>query len=280
MYLPCLPTVGGDEGVGDVVEIGDLVCTVTPGERVIINSRLLGSWRYYGIYHERDVHIVSPNLPLPEAAMLAIGPSSAYRMIKDFRVIKPGDTIIQNAANSPCGQCVIQLCKAWGINTLNIVPDICEYAAVKDYLMELGATKVVTLQEAERLTAFNTSLERPVLALNCLAGRCEDVLLKLLERYGTMIYYGDAFASQMEKQFLRCDVTFGRFHINDWDKRATCYEKDLMINEIIQLIVTGKFVAPLYQTMELKNYMYALKNTYDCEANNTLSYLFDFTLPQ
>lgn len=274
-----MPAIPGDEGVGEVVEIGSHACTVEPGERVVLSSRMLGTWRYYGTYHERDVHVVSPNLPLPEAAMLSIAPCYAYRMLKDFLHVKPGESVIQNAANSPCGQCVIQLCKAWGINTINIVANHCNYNAVKNRLLDLGATEVYTLEEAEDLAGFDTSLTRPVLALNCLGGRFEDVTLKLLQRNGVIIYYGCAFALPLVKQFLRCDATFCRFHLNDWDLQATCVERDIMLNDIVQLMVIGKVKAPIHEPVELKNYVHAFRNTVHCEAFCNVNYVFDFTLP-
>ncbi|XP_047535291.1 enoyl-[acyl-carrier-protein] reductase, mitochondrial [Vanessa atalanta] len=276
--LPHLPCVPGDEGVGEVVEIGNKVCTVDPGERVVLTSRGLGTWQYYGIYHERDIHVISPNIPLPEASMLTIAPCMAYRMLKDFKKIKPGQTVIQNAANSACGQSVIQLCKAWDINTFNIVANHCNYQSVKEHLLSIGATAVHTLEEAEELTTFNTSLSRPVLALNCLGGRFEDVMLRLLENSGTIIYYGSAFAIPIAKHIVRSDVFFNRFHLSEWDAYAGVIEKDVMMNNIIKLIVIGKFKAPSYQPLELKNYVHAFKNTVNCEAFSTNSYVFDFTL--
>ncbi|XP_062531656.1 enoyl-[acyl-carrier-protein] reductase, mitochondrial isoform X2 [Bombyx mori] len=277
--LPSLPSIPGDEGVGEVLEIGSHVCACEPGDRVVLTSRLLGTWRYYGVFHERDVHIISPNIPLPEASMLTIAPCMAYRMIKDFRNVQPGQTVIQNAANSPCGQCIVQLCKAWGINTFNIVANHYKYKVVKDYLLSIGATAVYTLEEAEELTNFNTSLSRPVLALNCIGARYENVILKLLERNGTVVYYGDAFNLPIVKQFLRCDVAFHKFHLCEWDAKATCVEKDIMLNDIIRLMVTGKFRAPVYVPVELKNYVHAFRNTGHCEAFSTVNYVFDFTLP-
>lgn len=35
----------------------------------------------------------------------------------------PGDSVIQNAANSGVGQAVIQIAKAFGIKTINVVRD-------------------------------------------------------------------------------------------------------------------------------------------------------------
>jgi mitochondrial enoyl-[acyl-carrier protein] reductase / trans-2-enoyl-CoA reductase len=42
-------------------------------------------------------------------------------MIKDFVELHKGDVIIQNAANSAVGQAVIQIAKAWGYKTVNII---------------------------------------------------------------------------------------------------------------------------------------------------------------
>ncbi|CAK1555775.1 unnamed protein product [Leptosia nina] len=277
--LPKLPTVPGDEGVGDVVEIGSHVCTVEPGERVVLTSRMLGTWRYYGVYDERDVHVISPKLTLPEASTLTIAPCMAYRMLKDFGDLKPGDTVIQNAANSACGQCVIQLCKAWGLQSFNIVANHCGYEVVKKNLMSLGATAVYTIEEAEAVTSFNTSLTRPKLALNCLGGRFEDILLKLLERNGSIVYYGCAFDLPIVKSCLRPDLLFRTFHLCDWNSRATPVDVDNMMNAIIKLMVVGAFKAPIYQPLELKNFVHAFRNTVHCEAFSTVNYIFDFTMP-
>lgn len=277
--MPKLPSIPGDEGVGEVVEIGNKVSAVDNGERVILTTRYLGTWRYYGIYDERDLHVISPHIPLPEASMLAVAPCAAYRMIRDFRKLTEGETVMQNAANSAYGQCVIQLCKAWNIKTFNIVANNSSYKSIKKYLLDIGATAVYTLEEAEELTSFNTSLTKPVLALNCLGGRYEDVVLKLLEYNGTIVYYGSAFDVPIAKHVLRPDVYFNRFHLCEWDMRASVLEKDIMMNNITKLMILGKLRAPLYQPIEMKNYIYALKNTNTCEAFSNMNYVFDLTLP-
>lgn len=80
-------------------------------------------------------------------AGVIVNPSTAYRMLKDFVDLKPGDAIVQNGANSAAGQNVIQLCKAWGIVTLNVVRDRPDLQNLKDYLLKLGATHVITEDE-------------------------------------------------------------------------------------------------------------------------------------
>lgn len=47
----------------------------------------------------------------------------AYRLLTDFETLTPGDFIVQNDASSPVGMAVIQLAKARGLKTINIVKD-------------------------------------------------------------------------------------------------------------------------------------------------------------
>lgn len=264
--------------MGTVVEVGKCVTVVKPGARVILTTLQRGTWRYYGVYHERDVHSINSTLPLVDASMLMISPCTAYRMIKDFRKIAPGQTIMQNAPNSPIGQCIIQLCKAWDINTFNIVPTKCCYKYVKERLLRLGATEVCTLEEAECRKEFTTSMRRPVLAFNCLGGHYEDVLLKTLQRGGDIVYYGSAFNNSFWKRQWRPDLHFHRFHIYEWDKYATCLQKDVMLNDVLHHVVTGHLRAPAYEPIEFRNYVEALKYTPKCEALAMGNYVFDFTM--
>lgn len=90
---------------------------------------------------------ISDKVGIVEAATITVNPCTAYRMLKDFVNLKPGDTVIQNGANSACGQNVIQLCKAWGINSVNIVRNRENIDELKCFLMDLGATQVLTEEE-------------------------------------------------------------------------------------------------------------------------------------
>jgi trans-2-enoyl-CoA reductase len=41
--------------------------------------------------------------------LFQVNPPTAYRMLKDFVKLNPGDTVIQNGANSAVGRNVIQV---------------------------------------------------------------------------------------------------------------------------------------------------------------------------
>lgn len=63
------------------------------------------------------------DIDLVAASMMNVNPCTAYRMLKDFIPLKPGDTVIQNGGNSAVGQLVIQLCKVWNYKSVSVVRD-------------------------------------------------------------------------------------------------------------------------------------------------------------
>ncbi|KAI8036554.1 hypothetical protein M5D96_010713 [Drosophila gunungcola] len=93
-------------------------------------------------------------------------------MLKDFVQLSPGDTVIQNGANSAVGQAVHQLCRAWGINSIGIVRDRPEIAELKQMLQCLGATEILTETEIRTSDIFKSGkLKKPRLAFNCVGGK-------------------------------------------------------------------------------------------------------------
>jgi len=54
---------------------------------------------------------------------------------------------MQNGANSAAGQNVIQLCRAWGNTTVNVVRNRDNIDELKAFLTSLGASYVLTEEE-------------------------------------------------------------------------------------------------------------------------------------
>ena len=94
-----------------------------------------------------------------------------YRLLEDFGNLRPGDAIIQNAADLPVGQAVIQLCKLLKIRTVNLVADDDGFERTKELLVNLGATHVLrdNAKLAELLDALGSGLF-PRLALDAIGG--------------------------------------------------------------------------------------------------------------
>ncbi|XP_041096411.1 enoyl-[acyl-carrier-protein] reductase, mitochondrial isoform X2 [Polyodon spathula] len=142
--LPELPAVGGNEGVGQVLEVGSQVTSLRAGDWVIPQDAGLGTWRTEAVLNETTLTAVPNDIPLLCAASLSVNPCTAFRMLSDFESLQPGDCVIQNAANSGVGQAVVQIAATRGIHTINIVRDRPDLHQLTERLKSLGADHVIT----------------------------------------------------------------------------------------------------------------------------------------
>ncbi|NWI64172.1 MECR protein, partial [Todus mexicanus] len=264
--LPPLPAVGGNEGVGEVLEVGRRVAALKPGDWVIPASSGLGTWRTQGVFPEEALLKVPSDIPVLCAATLSVNPCTAYRMLTDFQTLAPGDSVIQNAANSGVGQAVIQIAKASGIKTINVVRDRPDLAKLTERLMALGADHVITeemLRKPEMKDIFK-SVPKPRLALNCVGGKSTTEMLRHLQPKGTMVTYGG-----MAKQpvmvpvsaFIFRDVRLRGFWMTQWRKEHEQDQQSVatMMDALCQLIRKGQLSAPACTEVPLQDYKAALE---------------------
>ncbi|XP_018778029.2 enoyl-[acyl-carrier-protein] reductase, mitochondrial isoform X4 [Serinus canaria] len=161
--LSPLPAVGGNEGVGEVLEVGRHVTALKPGDWVIPADAGLGTWRTRGVFPEKMLLKVPSDIPMLCAATLSVNPCTAFRLLADFESLAPGDSVIQNAANSGVGQAVIQIARASGIKTINVVRDRPDLPKLVERLMALGADHVITeemLRKPEMKDTFKAQGDR------------------------------------------------------------------------------------------------------------------------
>ncbi|XP_005058432.1 PREDICTED: trans-2-enoyl-CoA reductase, mitochondrial isoform X1 [Ficedula albicollis] len=288
--LSPLPAVGGSEGVGEVLEVGRRVVALKPGDWVIPADAGLGTWRTRGVFPEKMLLKVPSDIPVLCAATLSVNPCTAFRMLADFESLVPGDSVIQNAANSGVGQAVIQIARASGIKTINVVRNRPDLPKLVERLMALGADHVVTeemLRKPEMKDIFK-SIPRPRLALNCVGGKSTTEMLRHLQPKGTMVTYGG-----MAKQpvmvpvsaFIFRDVRLRGFWMTQWRKDHTqgrCSQGDgwpcmaqrelppsraeqesvaAMMDALCQLIRRGQLTAPACTELPLQDYRAALEDS-------------------
>ncbi|XP_042649875.1 enoyl-[acyl-carrier-protein] reductase, mitochondrial [Tyto alba] len=266
--LSPLPAVGGNEGVGEVLEVGRRVTALKPGDWVIPAVTGLGTWRTRGVFPEKMLLKVPSDIPVLCAATLSVNPCTAYRMLADFETLAPGDSVIQNAANSGVGQAVIQIAKASGIKTINVVRDRPDLPKLVERLMALGADHVITeemLRKPEMKDIFK-SIPKPRLALNCVGGKSTTEMLRHLQPKGTMVTYGG-----MAKQpvmvpvsaFIFRDVRLRGFWMTQWRKDHAQDQETLtrMMDALCQLIRSGQLAAPACAEVPLQDYQAALEAT-------------------
>lgn len=115
---PAFPATPGAECVGRVLDAGQGVTHVRPGDLVI--NLMRENWAQKRKVRGEDVIRLPDGVDLRQAAMIRINPPTAHLMLTDLVELRPGDWLIQNAANSAVGRLVIALAKARGYRTVNV----------------------------------------------------------------------------------------------------------------------------------------------------------------
>lgn len=182
---PPLPYRPGIEGVARVTAIGAEVKSVKVGDKVMSLSR--NNWQQSFNLPATDVIAVPEQADTLQLAMLKVNPATAWLMLTQYADLKPGDWVIQNAANSGVGHSLIQLAKANGWRSVNVVRREDLIAP----LMLAGADAVIVdgPDLAERCKAI-TADAPPMLAIDAVAGTATTRLADCLADDGTVVNYG------------------------------------------------------------------------------------------
>jgi trans-2-enoyl-CoA reductase len=146
---PALPARPGAECVARVHAVGDGVEDMREADLVIPLDR--ENWVQRKVAKASRLIKVPAGVDPLQLAMLKVNPPTAYLMMTKYVSLAPGEWLLQDAANSGVGHCLIQLAKAKGLRTVNIV----RREGLVDELTRLGAD-VVLLDGpdlAQRITA-------------------------------------------------------------------------------------------------------------------------------
>jgi len=255
--VPSLPSWGGVEGAGEIVETGEAVTGLAPGT-------LVAMARVPGLWSEAVVAPASGVIPLPagtnpvQASMMSVNPPTAWLMLEDYVALQPGDWVIQNAANSAVGRHVIGFANARGLKTANVVRS----EAAGEGLMALGANLVVVDGDnlGERIRA--AGVEGPIrLALDAVGGRSTAHLASCLVEGGKVVCYG-----LLSGEDPRLPAALSIFHdvslYGFWLPRALRHRKreDIadLYGKIAAMVAEGALDVPVAATYPLKDIAAAL----------------------
>eukprot|EP00494_Astrolonche_serrata_P002737 UN02743 len=154
-------------------------------------------------------------------------------MLTDFVDLKPGDTVIQNCANSAVGEAAIQFLKAKGCHSINIIRDRENLSEVADRLKEIGADIVISdtdLAKGEKIT----QVPQPKLGLNATCGKISTDMIKLMGKGSTLVTYGGMSKRPImvgAASFIFKDITLKGYWQTRWTKSNTEEERLKMFDE-------------------------------------------------
>ncbi|PZR74015.1 MAG: alcohol dehydrogenase [Chthoniobacterales bacterium] len=217
---PPLPATPGMEGAGVVVEVGSAVRNLPVGTLVILPHGF-GTWREACAIAADKLLAVPAGIEPIQAAMLKINPVTAWRMLHDFVSLKAGDWVIQNAANSAAGRCVIQIARELGYRTVNVV----RRAELFEELRAEGGDVVLVDGENLRDEVAAATGRAPIrLAFNAVGGENALRVAKTLTSDGTMVTYGAMSLQPLSipnGMLIFKNLRFTGFWVNKWYDDAT-----------------------------------------------------------
>jgi mitochondrial enoyl-[acyl-carrier protein] reductase / trans-2-enoyl-CoA reductase len=235
---PVLPAVPGIEGVGRIVEIGEGVDGISL-DQLVLPLAGMGTWAETVVRKQRDIFPLPDGIDLRQAAMLRVNPATAWGLLHAVGKPAPNMVVVQNAASSGCGHCVIQLSRHLGLRTINLV----RRAESIPACVELGADTVL-LDDTSAVAAARAGHDftAPTLALNAVGGDSAVRLMDLLAPGGTMVTYG-AMARQPVKVpngfLIFKDVRLCGFWLSRWLEQAPRDEICRLYGELASLVLAG-----------------------------------------
>jgi len=258
--LPDLPYAAGMEGVARVAGRGDGVDHLAEGDLVLLPPSV-GAWREQFRVAAHGLQPLPSDVDPLQLSMLAVNPPTAFMLLSSVVDLEPGEWVIQNAANSAVGRYVIQLAKARGLRTVNVV----RRDGLAESLQKLGADVVVVDSEdlVERVTAATNGASIR-LALDAAAGSATMRLAACVSNGATIVNYGAL--SLQPCQISPMQLFFERkrlqgFWIADWYATASSEQIDSVFRELIAEISAGTLRADVEATYPLTDVQAALEHS-------------------
>jgi NADPH:quinone reductase-like Zn-dependent oxidoreductase len=243
-YRPNLPAIPGTEAVAKVVALGEGVTNVGLGQRVCVPGAG-AAWAEQFVVPAEAAVPIPETVPDETASQLLAMPLSAAMLLDDLRM-KPGDWLIQNAANGAVGKVLNVLAKPRGINVLNLVR---RRAGIKD-LHAAGADHVLSTEEPDWATQVKritggAPIHRGV---DSVGGRATNDLLKLMAPGGLLMLSGalsgEPFSMDVGHVVFK-QITLRGF----WGSKRgeTTNRADLLhhVDNLVQLAISGALQLPV-----------------------------------
>ncbi|NJI58816.1 zinc-binding dehydrogenase [Microbacterium oxydans] len=243
-FKPELPAASGTEALGVVDALGSGVEHLAVGQRVATGGTF-GAWSEYFLANAAGLIPVPDALSDEDAAQLVSMPFSTITLLR-FLDVKPGDWIVQNAANGAVGRMLAQLGAARGINVLGLVR---RTAGIEELRTQGIEGVVATDQDDWREQAARITGGAPIVAgVDSVGGSSSGDVLSLLAEGGTLVAFGAMNSSTME--IASSDVIFKQATVKGfWGSKvmpsldpATRGE---LFGELVQRVTDGTLTLPV-----------------------------------
>lgn len=238
--LPPLPAVGGNEGVGRVVALAVGVDSIALGQTVLLPVGG-GTWTSHLIADANKLIRLPAHADVEQLSMLTVNPPTAWLLLSEFVELKPGDWVIQNAANSAVGGYLRQLAHSRGLHTVNVVRRESARVAAMG-----GDVVLVDGDDLAKRVAAATGGARIRLGIDAVGGQATDRLANALGEGATLVNYGAMSGEACvisPASFVFRDITLRGFWLAQWFRRAPPERQQQIFGELAGLVAAGQLSA-------------------------------------
>lgn len=244
--LPQLPATPGNEGVGHVLVVGAGVKHLAVGDRVLLPAGG-ATWRQKLTARADRLVKLPVDGDVLQQSMITANPPTALLMLK-MAPLKPGDWVIQNAANSAVGQYLIAFARKQGVKTINIV----RREALIEPLKAMGADEVLVDGDGltRRVRNIVGSGNAP-LAIDAIGGLATARLAGCVTPGGTVVNYGNLGGEECLMRpgdLIFRNITLKGFWLVTWFAQASAADVRSVMQSVVEEVGRGTLKAKVEAT--------------------------------
>ncbi len=256
---PPLPAIAGLEGLGLVDAVGQGVTGFSIGQRVVPLG-VQGTWADYVVTTADNLIAIPDGLTDEAAAQVIVNPLTAWIMAVEELKLGPGDWLVQTAAGSVVGRCLIQIAKLRGYKTLNLVRRPKQVAE----LLAEGADAVLCTEEPNWMDKAQkiVGARGATAGVDAVGGGLGGSLAMLLKRDGTLLVYGALSMDPLKVaggQLIFRTLTIRGFWLTDWKIRTPKNERDAIIAALLEAMSKGQVSPPVEAVFPLGDFQVAIE---------------------
>ncbi len=241
------PIVGGLEISGRVARLGAGVHGIAVGDFVAAFSEEAGGFAERCVVQAERLVKIPSAMGLDIAAAFPIQALTAWHILHNVSVTKPGDVILIHAIGGGLGLFATQLAVQAGATVIGTVGTSGKEARARDY----GAALVVNREEEDFVAAVMafTGGKGVDKIVDSTGASILDRSFETIRKLGHIVSFGEAegrpFPNLWERLVTK-SLTFTRFHLGHADFSSAKWREG--VEEVVSAIVEGRLKVPLEET--------------------------------
>ncbi len=253
--LPPLPAIGGNEGVGRVVELGAGASGPEKGQTVLLPIGI-GTWASHVVAQAKDLVPLPSEADPKQLSMMTVNPPTAILLLNQFVNLDEGDWVIQNVANSGVGGYLIQHAKSRGLKTVNVVR---RESAVASVEAQGGDVTLVDGPDLHKRVRDATGGAEIHLGIDAVGGAATDHIANCVAEGGVVVNYGMMSGEPCQvspANIVFRDIALKGFWLARWFRNASREAQMKLYYDITKQIASGQLkanIAAEYDVSEIKD---------------------------